>query len=204
MERGFSGYYANWFGESFPEIIAHLFAGRTTGDAYKSTSEFNGDSVNYDKHPAANDRDMWVAHTSWGNGTVYHNAFVGISNKTLPELFSQKQTPIKDAKLDRLLIDAIYNGDDADAFKQLDAGANPDAVYNGWPALHLAVYFDRQKVVAELLKRKADPQIEVQGYSALTLAETYKRTEIIRMLEEAGATKSRAMPGNRPGVPKRK
>lgn len=101
MDVGFSGYYANWYGDAFQHFVAHLFAGRTLGDSYKGYEDFSEESVDYGKLPGGA-YDMWVDHDNWDGKIAYNNAFVGDSKKSLKDLFAgtvhsdtEVKTPIK-------------------------------------------------------------------------------------------------------------
>ncbi len=98
IEKGFAGYYANWFGDAFQNYVAQLFAGKTLGDAYKAYDDFNEQTVDYATLPNTT-ADMWIDHDNWDGKIAYNNAFVGESSKTLMDLFGggqiEVQKPVK-------------------------------------------------------------------------------------------------------------
>ncbi|MBI3394420.1 MAG: ankyrin repeat domain-containing protein [Spirochaetia bacterium] len=202
MDAKFSGYYAAWWDSPIQAVIAQAFAGKTLGEAYDLSGGTQG--VTKIRHPDASDRDMWYHKDRRAEGTVFDYAFVGTGSGRLESLFKKGASndnnvdpsdnrPAKiDASQNRPMLDALYSGNDERAKKALMAGADPNAQFDGWPALHLAVYFDRRAVVPLLLERKANVNFEIDGYNALALAEAYERAEIADMLKKAGATKSRA------------
>lgn len=90
FKAGVSGYYANWYGDAFQHFVAHLFAGKTLGQAYKAYADFGEETVSYDRLPDA-DVDMWIDHDDWDGKMAYNNAFVGESGRTLKDLFSYRK-----------------------------------------------------------------------------------------------------------------
>jgi len=72
----------------------------------------------------------------------------------------------------------------------LDQGADPNARWAHWDAevtpLHLAALGDHPEVVRQLLSAGADPRIHDSKHDsdALGWAEFFRRSEIVRILEE--------------------
>lgn len=96
MEIGAAGYYANWYGDAFQHFVAHLFAGKSLGNAYKDYEDFNSETVNYTTHPNAGDKVLWVDHDDWSGQIAYNNAFVGEPNVTLSSLFSGQGSSVNE------------------------------------------------------------------------------------------------------------
>ena len=89
MDIGAAGYYADWFGSAFQMFVRYLFQGMTLGEAYEAYSDFNPASVERYVHPNHPDKAMWLDKNNWGY-TQYNNAFVGLPDRTLANLFKPK------------------------------------------------------------------------------------------------------------------
>jgi hypothetical protein len=87
FDIGAAGYYANWFGDAFRMFVRYLFQGMTQGEAYESYFDFNSATVEHHVHPDHPDKAMWLDKDSWGGQTQYNNAFVGLPDQTLEDLF---------------------------------------------------------------------------------------------------------------------
>jgi hypothetical protein len=87
---GAAGYYANWYGNAFEAFLNNLFAGQTLGSAYENYFDFNSQTVYRTFHPDFPTFPMWVDKDKWGDPSYwqYNNAFVGLADKTLMDLFS--------------------------------------------------------------------------------------------------------------------
>ncbi len=83
---GASGYYANWFGNAFERFLTNLFAGQSLGSAYENYFDFNAQTVYRTVHPDFSTLQMWVDKDNW-DYWKYNNAFVGLADKTLTDLF---------------------------------------------------------------------------------------------------------------------
>jgi hypothetical protein len=87
LDKGAGGYYANWFGNAFQMFVRYLFQGQTLGQAYESYYDFNPATVDRGTHPDHPDKAMWVDKDFWSGRWQYNNAFAGLSNQTLGDLF---------------------------------------------------------------------------------------------------------------------
>ncbi len=88
---GAAGYYANWFGNAFEGFLNNLFAGQTLGKAYENYFDFNSQTVYRTFHPDFPTVPMWVDKDNW-DYWQYNNAFVGLADKTLTDLFPPPPT----------------------------------------------------------------------------------------------------------------
>lgn len=95
---GAAGYYANWFGNAFESYLNNLFIGQTLGKAYENYFDFNSQTVSRTFHPDFLTLPMWVDKDNWGYWQ-YNNAFVGLADKTLADLFPP---PTLDASAENL------------------------------------------------------------------------------------------------------
>ena len=86
FQIGAAGYYANWFGNAFESFLTNLFAGQTLGSAYENYFDFNAQTVYRTFHPDFPAIPMWVDKDDWGYWQ-YNNAFVGLKDKKLTDLF---------------------------------------------------------------------------------------------------------------------
>jgi hypothetical protein len=85
-----AGYYANWFGDAFQMYVRYLFQGMTLGEAYEAYFDFNPITVERYIHPNHPATAMWLDKDFWDGTREYNNAFVGLPNKTLADLFEIK------------------------------------------------------------------------------------------------------------------
>jgi hypothetical protein len=90
FHAGASGYYANWFGNAFESFLNYLFAGQTLGQSYESYFDFNNQTVYRTVHPDFPTLQMWVDKDNW-EYWKYNNAFVGLADKTLMDLFKSPE-----------------------------------------------------------------------------------------------------------------
>ena len=86
FKAGASGYYANWFGNAFERFLINLFSGQTLGSAYENYFDFNSQTVYRTYHPDFPSIPMWVDKDNW-DYWKYNNAFVGLKDKKLTDLF---------------------------------------------------------------------------------------------------------------------
>ncbi len=86
FDVGAAGYYANWFGNAFAQFLTYLFSGQTLGEAYESYFDFNPNTVYQTVHPDHPEMAMWVDKDNW-DYWKYNNAFAGLPDETLLELF---------------------------------------------------------------------------------------------------------------------
>ncbi len=82
-----AGYYANWFGDAFQIFVRYLFQGMKLGEAYESYFDFNSNTVERYVHPDHPNKAMWLDKDFWDGQTRYNNAFVGLPDQTLADLF---------------------------------------------------------------------------------------------------------------------
>ena len=95
LERGFAGYYANWYGDAFQHYVAWLFAGKSLGDAWKAYRDYNAATTRYTRHPGLQDEVLWLDHDKGKSGIVYNNAFAGKADATLLDLFTKPSDFVK-------------------------------------------------------------------------------------------------------------
>jgi len=86
LDIGAAGYYANWYGNAFQMFIRYLFQGQTQAQAYQSYFDFNPSTVERYTHPDHPGMVMWLDKDDW-DGIQYNNAFSGLPNVTLMDLF---------------------------------------------------------------------------------------------------------------------
>lgn len=91
FDLGAGGYFANWFGDAFARYLTYLFQGQTLGQAYESFYDFNPATVERTKHPDHPSMVMWLDKDDW-DGIKYNNAFVGLPNLNLRDLFGPRIT----------------------------------------------------------------------------------------------------------------
>ena len=87
FDIGAAGYYTNWYGNAFQMFVRYLFQGMTLGETYESYFDFNSATVERYIHPDHPDKAMWLDKDFWGGKTQYNNAFVGLPDLTLADLF---------------------------------------------------------------------------------------------------------------------
>lgn len=216
----FGGYYATWSDHTAQNIVAHLFAGKTLGQAYDPDGRMDG--VFKSAHPASPSQELWYHRTSRGSGPVFDYSFAGRSGQTLAQLFQAADpvqtednednvvtpdepqvTPEQAKRNGVLLMRAIYGGQDAEAARLLKEGADTTVRHGGWTPLMLAVYYDRTAVLRALIAAKADLNADMNGWTALSLATAYNKTEAAALLRAAGAKAERALPSSKPAGPPR-
>jgi hypothetical protein len=96
LDVGAAGYYADWFGDAFQELVNYLFAGKTLGQAYESYWDYTASNVERYNHPDHPDLALWLDKDTWNNGLPnpqYNYAFVGQKDKTLADLFGGQPEP---------------------------------------------------------------------------------------------------------------
>jgi hypothetical protein len=86
FDVGAAGYYANWIGSAFKMFVRYLFQGMTLGEAYESYYDFNSATVERYVHPDHPEMALWL-DKDVGGYTQYNNAFVGLPDQTLADLF---------------------------------------------------------------------------------------------------------------------
>ena len=88
FSAGAGGYFANWFGDAFQQFIRNLFEGKSLGNAYQSYYDYGAATVESFTRPADANAVLWLDKDYWDGGYKYDNAFVGLANKTLLDLFN--------------------------------------------------------------------------------------------------------------------
>jgi hypothetical protein len=216
----FGGYYATWSDHTAQNIVAHLFAGKTLGQAYDPEGRMDG--VFKSAHPASASHELWYHRTTRGSGPVFDYSFAGKSGQTLAQLFQNSETtdtsqteetdttplqpqvtPEQAKRNGILVIRAIYDGQEEEAARLLKIGADTTVRHGDWTPLMLAVYYNRNAVVRALVAAKADLNAEMNGWTALSLAAAYNRTEAADILRKAGAKTERSIPAGKPEAPGR-
>jgi hypothetical protein len=86
LDVGVAGYYADWFGDAFQMFVRYLFRGMTLGEAYEAYFDYNDFTVERYLHPDHPQTAMWLDKDDW-EGVKYNNAFVGLPDRTLMDLF---------------------------------------------------------------------------------------------------------------------
>lgn len=92
LDIGAAGYYANWRGTAFQDIIRSLLQGQTLLQAYQSNqvSKTTLNSVN----PSHSDLDLRIGYDVFSATSAYYdNAFTGSANATLSTLFNKLEAP---------------------------------------------------------------------------------------------------------------
>jgi hypothetical protein len=92
FDTGAAGYYANWYGDAFQRFVRYLFQGMTLGQAYESAWDFDNTSVERLNRPAHPELALWLDKDYWDGSWQYNNAFTGLSDHTLQDLF--RATPL--------------------------------------------------------------------------------------------------------------
>jgi hypothetical protein len=87
VEIGVAGYYANWFGDAFREYVRSLFQGMTLGQAYEAFYDFDPTTVERYMHPVEPGLVLWLDKDQLESGWQYDNAFAGLPDLTLNDLF---------------------------------------------------------------------------------------------------------------------
>lgn len=87
FDIGAGGYFANWYDDAFQIYVRYLFQGMTLGEAYEAYFDFNPATVERHSHPDHLDTAMWLDKDFWDGKREYNNAFVGLPDKTLADLF---------------------------------------------------------------------------------------------------------------------
>jgi len=83
-----AGYYANWYGSAFRVFVDNLFSGQTLESAYQSYFDFNASTAVQTTHPDHPGNTMWLDKDYWSGRWEYNNAFVGLADATLLDLFA--------------------------------------------------------------------------------------------------------------------
>jgi hypothetical protein len=87
FEAGASAYYANWYGDAFQRFLRDLFRGMTLGDAYEAAWDFDDTTVERLTRPNDSRLALWLDKDYWDKSWQYNNAFTGLPDRTLLELF---------------------------------------------------------------------------------------------------------------------
>ena len=85
---GAGGYFSNWFGDAFQQFIRNLFNGKTLGNAYQTYFDYGAATVESYIRPTDPNQVLWLDKDYWDGGYKYDNAFVGLFNRTLLDLFN--------------------------------------------------------------------------------------------------------------------
>ncbi len=101
FDKGAAGYYANWFGDAFQMYLHYLFQGMTLGEAYEAFFDFNSATVENYFHPDHPEQVMWLDKDVWGY-TQYNNAFGGLPDLTLSDLFKPDEMTLTSSALTHL------------------------------------------------------------------------------------------------------
>jgi hypothetical protein len=102
LDVGAAGYYANWFGDAFQLFVRALFQGKTLGQAYESFYDFSGATVERYAHPDHPDLAMWLDKDFWGGKAQYNNAFAGLPDRTLADLFLSPEMTVSPSAITHL------------------------------------------------------------------------------------------------------
>lgn len=95
LDIGAAGYYADWFGDAFQMYVRYLFQGQTLGQAYESFYDFHASSVERYMHPNHPGKVMWLDKDYWDGKMQYNDAFAGLPNARLTDLFQDIQMQIR-------------------------------------------------------------------------------------------------------------
>lgn len=95
FDIGAAGYYSNWFGNAYAEILGYLFQGQTLGNAFKSFSDYDPAQVEQYallNHPG---NVLWMDKDHWPSpypvpAPQYAHTFAGQESSTLTSLFAQE------------------------------------------------------------------------------------------------------------------
>ncbi|TGL58873.1 ankyrin repeat domain-containing protein [Leptospira sarikeiensis] len=203
LETGFKGYYATWAPWTAQTILALLFTNKNYGDVY--FSQTNPGEVTKISHPNSSGSVLFYHTKPPASRPIYDYAFAGDSSGVLKSENSNTETETKISEEEKqrqskILISAIYDKNEEKSLQSLTNGADPNADYQGWRPIHLAIVFDLPNVVKELVKRKASINAQAEGYTPLSMALAYERKEISEFLEKEGGTRSRAA-FKKPNIP---
>jgi hypothetical protein len=99
FDVGAAGYYADWFGDAFQKFVRYLFQGMTLGQAYESFYDFDGATVERYVHPDHSDLVLWLDKDYWDNKWQYNNAFAGLPDQTLADLFLAPEMTVAPAAI---------------------------------------------------------------------------------------------------------
>lgn len=88
MSIGAAGYFANWFGDAFQYFTRYLFEGRTLGNAFKAYYDYSAASTEIFTRPNDASKVVWLDKDYWDGGYKYDNAFTGLADKSLWDLFN--------------------------------------------------------------------------------------------------------------------
>ena len=87
FDLGAGGYFANWYGDAFQMYVRYLFQGMTLGEAYEAYFDFSPATVERHTHPDHLGTAMWLDKDFWDGKTQYNNAFAGVPDRRLDDLF---------------------------------------------------------------------------------------------------------------------
>lgn len=87
FDTGAAGYYADWFGDAFQLFVRYLFQGMTLGQAYEAFYDFGEATVERFAHPEHPELVLWLDKDNWSERWQYDNAFAGLADWTLDDLF---------------------------------------------------------------------------------------------------------------------
>jgi hypothetical protein len=101
FDLGAAGYYANWYGDAFQMFVRYLFQGMTLGQAYEAYFDFGSATVERHVHPDYPGLAMWLDKDDWG-GVKYNNAFAGLPDRALADLFQPPEMSLTLAAITHL------------------------------------------------------------------------------------------------------
>jgi ankyrin repeat protein len=112
-----------------------------------------------------------------------------IQNKAAEKNVPEKEITEEERKLNEQLLEAVMKEDIEEAKRLLDNGAKPNGKNStGCPFLTWAAWNDDRDMVILLIERDVDVNAEDPfGYSALGIAETFGKKEMIELLKDHGA-----------------
>lgn len=102
LDTGAAGYYANWHGDAFQQFASYLFQGMTLGRAYESFRDYDAVTVESYAHPGRPEIVVWLDKDYYWESWQYNNAFVGLPDKTLYELFAVPEVAVMPEAIDYL------------------------------------------------------------------------------------------------------
>ncbi len=91
FDIGAAGYYADWYGDAFQMFVRYLFQGKTLKGAYDSFYDFNNATAKQYVNPDHPDLALWLDKDFWYGAWQYNNAFSGLPNATLEDLFNASE-----------------------------------------------------------------------------------------------------------------